>query len=332
MNRHVPLNPDRGDRTDLLTEDFEVWPPAGWTIATPVGTSWIQSTSGNGHTGNYSAFHNDDFGQSNAYIYSPALDFTGSYGAFSLTYWEYVNYSSWAENQQVVVSTDGVNWDIVNATIGPEDTWQEVTIDLSAYAGQSTVYVGFYYTGDFASEWWIDDVVVAGLDPSIEGYVLNGTGQTIAGATVEITSLGRTATTDATGYYQFFGIADGTYDMVASRTGYNTSDPVAVTVTAPAVTYQEFTLLHPEITVSPLIFDETLHPNEYLTTYLGLLNTGDGPVNWAASIIFPGPPPTNPDMIQKEQPDFAQMQFVEGPLAEPLSCKPPYTLYGYCIS
>jgi hypothetical protein len=43
----------------------------------------------------------------------------------------------------------------------------------------------------------------------------------------------------------------------------------------------------PNITVSPLIFDETLHPEEYLTTYLSLLNTGDGPLNWTAFVVYP---------------------------------------------
>jgi hypothetical protein len=33
--------------------------------------------------------------------------------------------------------------------------------------------------------------------------------------------------------------------------------------------------------------NQTLHPNQYLIDYFGILNTGDGPLEWTAQIIFP---------------------------------------------
>ena len=135
-----------------------------------------------------------------------------------------------------------------------------------------------------------DNVVIAQADPSIAGYVLNGGGQTIAGATIEILENGRTATTGPTGEYTFYGVLDGTYTLEATKTGYNPAT-AGITITGGVPVAQDFILTAPNITVTPLIFDETLHPNEYMTTYLSLLNTGDGALNWAAGIIYPMVPP-----------------------------------------
>jgi len=84
-----------------------------------------------------------------------------------------------------------------------------------------------------------------------------------------------------------YNLPDGTYHLVATHVGYNDSDPVEVTVVDGSTANVNFTLTAPNITVTPLIFDETLHPNEYLTTYLSLLNTGDGIWNWGATVVYP---------------------------------------------
>lgn len=57
---------------------------------------------------------------------------------------------------------------LVEPPVPAEDAWTTapVSINLSAYAGQS-IYVAFLYTGNCADSWWIDDVVVE----AVEGVV-----------------------------------------------------------------------------------------------------------------------------------------------------------------
>ena len=152
-----------------------------------------------------------------------------------------------------------------------------------------TNYIKVYGFGSSSGNYELEITGVPNI-PMIMGYVLNGGGQTIANANLLIVENGRTSTTDPTGYYEFWGIPDGTYTLEVTKTGYNPAT-ASLTITGGIAVTQDFTLMAPNITVSPLIFDETLHPNEYMTTYLSLLNTGDGILNWAAGIVFPMPPP-----------------------------------------
>jgi len=118
----------------------------------------------------------------------------------------------------------------------------------------------------------------------IEGHVFNGNGLSIAGATVGIDGYGQT-TSDASGYYTLTGIPGGEQDVVCYKDGYNIITDVVVVPSGGIVTH-DFTLTQPSLTINPLFFDEVLNPNEYLTTYLGILNTGDGEGGWSAVIIL----------------------------------------------
>ncbi|PLW99687.1 MAG: hypothetical protein C0594_16760 [Marinilabiliales bacterium] len=148
--------------TELLNEDFEsgTFPPTDWTsIQNGDPAGWTSSTT-QSHSSSHAAFHNDNNVTSGCddYLMSDILDLTTATD-IQLTFWSYVNYSSSAETHEVVVSTDLSSFTSVYSTITSEDTWDEVNIDLSAYAG-SQIYIGFHYTGDFAAEWYVDDVVV----------------------------------------------------------------------------------------------------------------------------------------------------------------------------
>ncbi|MDZ7729954.1 MAG: carboxypeptidase regulatory-like domain-containing protein [Natrialbaceae archaeon] len=62
---------------------------------------------------------------------------------------------------------------------------------------------------------------------SISGTVTDDAGQALDNATVEIDSTGQNATTDATGAYTIPDVEPGTYNLTASKTGYD--DAVATT-------------------------------------------------------------------------------------------------------
>jgi len=155
--------------SQALDEDFEsgTWPPTGWLneeVGDPAG--WQESTL-QAHSPTRAAFHNDDnvATSCNDWLITPVMNLS-SYTAPQLTYWEYVNYSSWADEQNVLYSTNYTGsgdptlatWTTLNSAIGAEDTW----VQLGPYAlpTSATVYVAFQYVGDYASEWWIDDVLV----------------------------------------------------------------------------------------------------------------------------------------------------------------------------
>ena len=119
----------------------------------------------------------------------------------------------------------------------------------------------------------------------IDGHVYNGDGLTIAGAAVGVDGWGQT-TSNATGYYLLSGLPEGDNEVVCYKEGYNTVTEVVVVPSGGVVTH-DFTLTQPNLTISPLFFDETLNPNEYFTTSLGILNTGDGDGGWTAVINYP---------------------------------------------
>lgn len=155
-------------QTQILNENFEsgIWPPAGWTIqqiGDPAG--WSES-SVQSHSTTRSAFHDDNDVATgcNDWLISPSLNLS-SITSPSVTYWEHVNYASWADEHNVKYSTDysgtgdptAAIWTTLNAAIGAEDTWAEFNFSLPSAA---SVYIAFQYTGDYAAEWWIDDVLV----------------------------------------------------------------------------------------------------------------------------------------------------------------------------
>ncbi len=273
----------------FVADDFIVPPGEQWAITSVTATGGEWGGAG-GFTQVNVYFYADDAGMPAATYFESAMNMTaiGSMnGTFDFdlpsaviltpgTYWicvqaegAYVTYGQWgfADNDMAVVNNESY---FINpgGGFGPYTTWTPFTI-----------FQGIALDMSFALNGTADPA-------SIVGYALNGGGQTIAGVTIEETTSGRTTMTGPTGYYEFYNIADGTWTLAATKDGYNPATASVTTVTGTTV-MQNFTLTAPNITISPLIFDETLHPNEYMTTYLSLLNTGDGPLNWTAFVVYP---------------------------------------------
>jgi hypothetical protein len=150
-----------GDFPPCLWASYELGDPAGW-----------QQDDYQVYSGDFSAFHNDDNVTTgcNDYLVTPPIAVPSPYGA-QLEFMQYQNYSSWYEYHGIHVSTGSGNpnekafVELLELGAGTEDTWEAVgPIDLSAYAGQ-TIYLAFVYQGDYADEWWIDDVLVTEILP-----------------------------------------------------------------------------------------------------------------------------------------------------------------------
>lgn len=96
---------------------------------------------------------------------SPAFSLVGKTSA-TLTFQVAANFfTTAADNFKVQVSTDGTTWHDVPVSTYPAKDWKFVTstCNLSAYAGQSNVRIGFLYTCDgtsAAGTWEIKNVEV----------------------------------------------------------------------------------------------------------------------------------------------------------------------------
>lgn len=114
-----------------------------------------------------SAFVNDTNLPSESWLISPAIDLSQLTSA-TLTFEQAGNkfFSEKCENYcSVMVSTDRENWTPLKLNVWPEgNSWDfyTSTANLSAYAGQSTVYIAFKYTStsSTAGTWEVRNVVV----------------------------------------------------------------------------------------------------------------------------------------------------------------------------
>lgn len=177
--------------------------------------------------------------------------------------------------------------------------WQTLEFDLNAWAGapftislQSSMkyYEDYYYEGDIAL---IDNLRIwYELSPGdVEGYVLNGAGQTIAGATVGIDGFGTTISTYG-GYYSLTGAPGGNQVLTAWKQGYNVVNQ-PVFITPAGLTQQDIVLTAPTMNISPTYHSYTLNPGEYFSAFTGILNTGDGPLEWQAEVVYPPASPAD---------------------------------------
>ena len=96
---------------------------------------------------------------------SPAFSLAGKTSA-TLSFKHAARFFANAANEfKVQVSTDGTTWHDVAVSAYPKGAdWNfiDATCDLSAYAGNATVYIGFLYTSTAtkAGTWEIKDVEV----------------------------------------------------------------------------------------------------------------------------------------------------------------------------
>jgi len=173
-------NPDRKNDTppidapklDLLTENFDgTFPPPGWQRL-HLGNSyqWGQ-TNYTSRSAPYSAFvqYGPASATMNEWLITPALDFTGLTD-IRLEFFEEEGYwVNYGDHHYIMVSTtsqtDTGTFAVVsdmtpaNHSIG-DFTGDPTVVDLSAYAGEATVYVALRYTGSDADNWFVDDLRV----------------------------------------------------------------------------------------------------------------------------------------------------------------------------
>lgn len=168
----------------IFEENFESGNlPAGWTIeSNATDGGWIVGTSAqlssqafpiatNGSSRIIAT--NDDACNCNKaeeYLILPMLDLS-DYSDVILSFDAFFRdeiYQGAQEDGTIEVSLDGSSW-IVLEDLHGHGSWDRHSVDLSAYAGEATVYVGFNYGdgGGWAYGWAIDNVTVE-VPPTLE--------------------------------------------------------------------------------------------------------------------------------------------------------------------
>ena len=91
-----------------------------------------------------------------------AFDFSSATSPI-LSFWHRYEIESSYDDADVEVSTDGSIWTSVAHYDGYQSTYTQASIDLSAYNGNSTVYIRFRLRTDYSvtyDGWYIDDVSI----------------------------------------------------------------------------------------------------------------------------------------------------------------------------
>jgi hypothetical protein len=147
------------DAANPFTEGFEGdWTPLCWESIPHIdGTTtrqWTTSSS-NIHTGAgaaYSGFYGP------IYLVMPDLQLGTDGNAAQLTFWSYNTYVNDYDKNSIVL-LDGENEVELWSPESVNNSWEEVTIDLTEYMGQ-TISLAFKYEGNNAHGWYVDDVEV----------------------------------------------------------------------------------------------------------------------------------------------------------------------------
>ena len=120
--------------------------PSGWTLTNGTNDWDIDQGNDNGpgsaQDGTYSAFFNDfDYsGGTEAEMITPNIDLSSATAPLlKFWYWD----DGGADTVEVLVSTDGSTYTSEYTTPTVVSSWSEITVDLSAYAGNATVTISW---------------------------------------------------------------------------------------------------------------------------------------------------------------------------------------------
>ena len=311
-----PYQPKEGKGV-ILDEGFEgTWPPAGWgffELGDPAG--WQQGTAAN--SGASSAWHDDDNVTTACedWMVTPALTIDDA--NYELSFWEYLVYNGSFYDEHRVSVLDGpdpstaTELEVLYSAAGTS-TWSEQTFSLAAYDGQ-TIYIGFYYQGDFADEWAIDDVVVYSPDPYEFTYQAETAADVLSGNSytymVEIENS---------------GLNDDTYDLSSSggTWTYEIQDKTGNPISDISINTGEVDTFYVEVTVaSSATMGETDIENVVITSQGD--NTVTANFDITTTAFTPMVPPYTeafenggniPDYWINDPNDDGDWEFVDGPI------------------
>jgi len=166
--------------------------------------------------GGFNYLQHDDVQDGNQvnWAISPTFDLSGA-SVPTLTYWDHVHWASYAVGQEVMYSTDYTNdvssatWTVLNNSIcdnqnsnqsNPTNAWCNYEFVLPS---EANLTLAFRYTGNFASDWLIDDIQLVDNSAVYANWDVSTAGTT---ATLSISDLNNFAVgTDGHWHYSVDG-------------------------------------------------------------------------------------------------------------------------------
>ncbi|PIQ26141.1 MAG: hypothetical protein COW63_17930, partial [Bacteroidetes bacterium CG18_big_fil_WC_8_21_14_2_50_41_14] len=175
-----------------------------------------------------------------------------------------------------------------NPATAEGDPWQNLQFDLTPYQNLASFNISIQNSGKYYFDYYgggdaamVDNFEIYYLAlGDLQGNVTNTGGLAIGGAEIYIEGV-LAATTDGSGFYSVTDVPAGPIEVTCVKPGYN-DNTVIFNLVPGVVNTLNFSMTSPNLSVSPLRLDEIMAPNEYLTDYIGMLNTGSGPVDWTA--------------------------------------------------
>ena len=160
-----------------LSEGVDELYSMGWSSASQgfAGYQWDLSVA-QAHSGESSALHGrgvEGVPALDDWLISPPLDLSAD-GRIQVTWWEY-GQGIEAATHTLLLSTgskDPADGDYVEVALldAPlEDEWdRSQVVELTDWAGERAVYLAWRYEGEYADDWYVDDVVVRDMTIDLE--------------------------------------------------------------------------------------------------------------------------------------------------------------------
>lgn len=164
-----------GGESILLDEPFETFPLQGWQVLENDGNGvgW-QTLSGsspdcgsNPHGGSDAVWHDDEqfVGHQDDWLITPQTAIPANATSATLTFWQRNCYvQNYYEYHALLYSVNGGNWTEVDQYNQVRTAWEQITVDASALAGSNVRYA-WRYQGTYATEWFLDDVMLTAVIP-----------------------------------------------------------------------------------------------------------------------------------------------------------------------
>ncbi len=208
----------------VLSEGFNAGIPTSWTSANSFKNTLSNTSSGNTWTypgySSYCTYFNSytvSSGTTGA-LESPSFNLSNYSGA-QASFWIYNSSGTDVLKAYVRVGT-GADVQVGSASYGVYASWTQITIDLGAYVGNSSVKFIFKCTSDYGmSNIGIDDFLISGTQTI--AYAWSNAG-TLSNASVSNPTASPTSTT--------------TYTLTATMNGCSSSDDVLVSKVDPVAT------------------------------------------------------------------------------------------------
>jgi hypothetical protein len=232
----------------LASADFEgAFPGTGWTrIITNTNFTWVlTNVTFHAGAGACQAEYDPALVPQNEWVISPAIDLSNVDAAYQVDFYWFWSYY-WGVDPydnydlEVRISTDGgatwlpdVLWVEDDYGVFTNFTWYPGTVDISSYAGNANVKIGFRYVGSDGAQGVVDDIVISSVLPggTLAGTVTNSeTSAPISGVEVTVVGAGNTTMTGANGTYSIPNIAPGTYTVEFSNLLYEDGSSTGVVI------------------------------------------------------------------------------------------------------